>query len=75
LNSFNCWWGDDPKMIGEPVYKKTLIADKVPIPLWVILYNFLFNKKRIFHPFDYIFPLSIFSSFSFVKQMVNDKLK
>jgi hypothetical protein len=73
LKGFDCWWGDDPQMKEVPVYNKTLIADKVPIPLWVVLYNSLLRKNKIFHPFDYFFPFTISGSILLAKQLVNEK--
>lgn len=71
MDKFNCWWGDDPAMAQVPQYKKVLIADKVQIPLWVILWNLVRKKgSRIFHPYDYLFPLNFQTASNFTFERI-----
>lgn len=68
---FDCWWADDPGMAQVPLLRRVLIADKIQIPLSVILWNLArMGGSRIFHPFDQFFPINLQTAIGYTNRML-----
>ncbi len=69
-----CDWPGDPLADDLPPNKRTITAQKIPIDLKTILLNII-NPcgDRVFHPYNRLFPVDIFSALSLSISILKDR--